>query len=426
MKTYTLFLLFAMLPCYSLSGQEWLRFRGNEGNGKSAETNLIKEWPDGGPKLLWTAQGLGAGFSSVSINDEMLYTIGDIDSEQFVFAVSTTDGKNIWKQKIGKANSGSYPGSRSTPTIDNGHVYCLSTDGTLFCLVAKTGKPVWEKNLVEEYDAKVMLAKGEWEWKFSESPLVDDGQVVITPGSKDALMVAFDAKTGAEKWRTKSPDFGDNGEDGTAYSSIVVGQACGTKQYVQLVGRGLVSVDAKNGDVLWKYNNVANKVANISNPLVLDDYVFASTGYQTGSVLLKLTKSKDDAFAVEEKYFLGPNTFQNHHGGFVFKDGFIYGGQGHNKGFPICLRLEDGKVMWGPIRNQGKGSAAVCYADGHLNYRYQDGSMILVEASPDGYKEKGFFNIPGVSKPSWSHPVICGGKLYLKEQDRLFCYDVKL
>jgi outer membrane protein assembly factor BamB len=194
---------------------------------------------------------------------------------------------------------------------------------------------------------------------------------------------------------------------------------------VQLGGRGLLGVRASDGKLLWSYNRVANDVANIPTPIVKDDLVFASTGYQAGSVLLRLAASAGGVEA-REVYFLEARTLQNHHGGLVLVGDHVYGGHGHNRGFPIAVELATGKVAWGgDIRNAGSGSAAVTYADGHLYFRYQNGVVILIEATPQAYREKGSFTIPEVSQPSWPHPVVAGGRLYLREQDALYVYDVR-
>jgi outer membrane protein assembly factor BamB len=205
----------------------------------------------------------------------------------------------------------------------------------------------------------------------------------------------------------------------------VVSTGAGVRQYVQLMGRGVVSVRASDGAFLWGYNKVANNVANISTPLVEGDFVFASTGYQTGSALLKLSKNGDGVSATEV-YFLDGKTFQNHHGGYVLVGQHVYGGHGHRRGAPICIELASGKVVWGgeTLRNEGTGSAAVTTADGLLFFRYENGTMILIEATPEGYRQKGSFQIPNVSRPSWAHPVVLGGKLFVREQDHLYVYDV--
>jgi outer membrane protein assembly factor BamB len=270
----------------------------------------------------------------------------------------------------------------------------------------------------------MMLAKGEYQWKFSESPLVDGNRVIVTPGAKDAAMVALDRKDGSEIWRTKIPELGEAGVDGAAYSSVVISQAGGVKQYVQLIGRGAIGVAAADGRFLWGYNRVANDVANIPTPIIDGDSVFVSTGYGTGAALLRLHK-EGDGFRAEEVYFLEGETLQNHHGGLILHEGYVYTGTGHNKGFPISVEMATGKIAWGPERNEGRDSAAIAYADGRIYFRYQDGLMILVEATPEGYREHGSFAIPDVEKPSWPHPVISGGKLYLREQDTLYAYDIR-
>jgi outer membrane protein assembly factor BamB len=233
--------------------------------------------------------------------------------------------------------------------------------------------------------------------------------------------------TGKEVWRAAIPDLGPKGKDGAGYSSVVVSRAAGIKQYVQLLGRGLVGIRAEDGKFLWGYNRVANDVANVATPVAHVNWVFASTGYQTGSAFLELTRAPSgDALRVNEVYFLDAKTFQNHHGGFVLVANKIYGGHGHGKGFPICVELTTGRVVWGgDVRNAGSGSAAVAYADGNLYFRYENGVVVLIRATPDGYQEKGTLTIPDVRNPSWSHPVIAGGRLYLREQDAVYAYDIR-
>ena len=304
--------------------------------------------------------------------------------------------------------------------MDGDLVYALGTDGDLVCLEAASGKERWRKSLVRDFGGRVMTI-----WKFSESPLVDGDRLVVTPGARDAALVALDKKTGKEIWRTAVPDMGPQGKDGSAYSSVVISNGAGVKQYVQLLGRGLVGVRATDGKLLWSYNRVANNVANISTPIVRANWVFASTGYQTGSVLLELQKAPDGGVQAREVYFLDGKTLQSHHGGLVLVGDYVYGGHGHKAGFPICVELATGKVVWGgDIRNAGSGSAAVVYADGNLYFRYQNGVMLLVQATPEGYRERGSFTIPDVEL-SWSHPVVVDGKLYLREQDAIYCYDVR-
>jgi outer membrane protein assembly factor BamB len=402
---------------------DWPQWRGQHRDGKSPETGLLQSWPEEGPALAWKAEGIGGGFSSVAVVGKRVYTLGDLGDAQYAIALERDGGALAWKTMIGPAWKDKYLGPRSTPTVDGDRVYVLGTEGELFCLDAASGKKVWTRDLVKDFGGAMMKAKGQWEWKFSESPLIDGDRVIVTPGAKDATMVALNKADGKEIWRATIPDLGERGADGAGYSSVVVSEAGGMRQYVQFVGRGVIGVEADTGKFLWGYNRVANDVANIATPLIAGDLVFASSGYGTGSALIKLAPT-GEGIQADEVYFIEGETMQNHHGGLILHEGYVYTGTGHNKGFPLCVKLDDGKVAWGKIRNEGQDSAAVSYADGQLYFRYQNGLMVLVGATPEGYEEHGSFMIPDVKHPSWSHPVIAGGKLFLREQDTLYVYDI--
>jgi outer membrane protein assembly factor BamB len=383
----------------------------------------VARWPETGPPLAWKTSGLGAGFSSLAISGGRIYTLGDREGSQHVVALDLADGKPVWTAKLGPAWDDQYGGPRGTPTVDGDRVYALGTEGDLVCLEAASGKEVWRKNLARDFGGQMMSI-----WKWSESPLVHGERLIVTPGAAGAMLVALDKRTGAEIWRAAVPRLGEQGADGAGYSSVVVSRGGGVEQYVQLTGRGLVSVRARDGKFLWGYNKVANDVANIATPIVRGDHVFASTGYGTGSVLLELVPDGDGVRA-KEVYYLPAKTLQNHHGGLVLLGDHVYGGHGHNRGHPICVELATGKVAWGGEAERaahgGTGSAAVTAADGHLYFRYQNGRMVLIEATPRALQVKGEFAIPGVERPSWSHPVVAGGRLYLREQDALYVYELK-
>jgi outer membrane protein assembly factor BamB len=249
--------------------------------------------------------------------------------------------------------------------------------------------------------------------------------VLCTPGSDDALIVALNKSTGETIWKTAAPpEMQDRGHDGAGYSSIVIGNGAGIRQYVQLVGHGVIGVSTADGKPLWGYDRIANDVANIPTPIVHEDYVFTATGYGAGSALLRLERTATGV-KVNEVYFHPGNKMQNHHGGMVLVDGHIYLGHGHNQGQPMCVELMTGKVKWGPVRGPGRESAAVLYADGNLYYRYQDAVLALIEATPEAYRLKASFKLPSHLDNSWPHPVIANGRLYLRDQDVLLCYDVR-
>jgi len=417
----------------SLPAADWPQWRGPNRDGKSAETGLLQEWPEGGPPLAWQVEGVGAGFSSVSVKDGRIYTMGDLEDGQYVFALQEADGEMLWKTKVGPTHDDDYGGSRCTPTTDGDRLYVTNTEGDVISLEAATGKEVWRVSMTEAYESYLMKAMGSYDWRYTESPLVDGNKVIVTPGHIRAMIVALDKKTGEEIWKTAGGRIGPLGSDGAAYSSVVVTEINGTRQYVQLVGRGVMAVNAETGEMLWSYNRVANDIANIPTSLVTGNYVFSSSGYGTGAALLEISKNanvdesseeEQNEWLAEEVYFLDGETMQNHHGGLILHEGYVYTGTGHNKGFPLAVKMETGEVAWGPIRNDGKSSAAITYADGRIYFRYQNGLMILVEANPKEYTEHGSFPIPDSKKPSWSHPVVANGKLLLKEQGTLFSYDI--
>jgi outer membrane protein assembly factor BamB len=283
-----------------------------------------------------------------------------------------------------------------------------------------SGEKIWSKSFSRDFGGKMMSG-----WGYSESPLIDGERLLCTPGGKDAMIVALNKSNGEEIWRAAVPELGDRGNDGAAYSSIVISHGAGVKQYVQLVGKGLIGIRAADGEFLWNYNDIANGTANIPTPLVDGDFVFCSTGYGTGSALLKLTKDGDGVKA-EEQYFLDGNKLQNHHGGMLLINGYVYCGHAHNNGFPICVKMQSGEIVWGGNqRGEGSGSAAITYADGHLIFRYQNGQLALIEATPTGYHLKGSFKPAFQQGESWAHPVVANGRLYLREQNRLMCYDLR-
>lgn len=403
------------------SAADWPHFRGPNSDGICPETGLLKEWPKEGPPLLWTAHGLGVGYSSVTIVGGKLYTMGDLDADggkaQFILCLDPATQKPLWTAKVGPPHG---DGSRCTPTIDDGLAYAIGTDGDLVCVQAADGKEVWRKNFGKDFGGKMMS-----QWKFSESPLVDGEKLVCTPGGDKAAIVALKKKTGEVIWQCAPPRPGMMG--GAGYASIVISKGAGVRQYITLFGRGALSAKAEDGTFLWAYPRIGNGTANIPTPVADGDYVFCSTAYKTGAALLKLSATDGGGVKAEEAYFLPADTFQNHHGGFVKIGDHIYGGSGHNAGKPTCIEMKTGKIVWQQDQ-PGGGSAAVLFADGHLIFRYQGKEVCLVEATPDGYKLKGKFTTPGgpgISGNAWAHPVICDGKLYIRHRDALFCYDVK-
>lgn len=415
----------APLPSPVATADDWPQWRGTNRDGKAPDTGLIDSWPEGGPPLLWSTEGAGGGFSSVSVTGDKILTMGDIGESQYVIAFDRSNGDKLWQAEVGPWWNDGYGGPRGTPTVAGDLAYALGTEGDLVAVEIDSGDVRWRRNLPADFDGHEPLnGGGDYTWKYAESPLVDGNRVLVTPGGEDNVIVALDRMTGELIWETRIPAFGEAGNMGAGYSSIVISEAAGVKQYVQLMARGLVGLRAEDGELLWTYARISNEVANIPTPVVTGDYVLGATGYGAGAALLRL-HPEGDGVRVEEVWFHDGNVMQNHHGGMILHEGTIYLGQGHNRGFPQAVDFESGEVLWGPERNAGTGSGAVMYADGHLYYRYQNGMMVLVEANPEQYVEKGSFEIPNPAEFSWAHPVIADGLLYLREQDAIHVYDLR-
>jgi outer membrane protein assembly factor BamB len=390
---------------------DWPQWQGADRTAVSRETGLLKSWPKEGPPLAWKVKGVGGGFSTPSIAAGRVFGMGFVGDDEVVWALEEATGKEIWSTRIAKATRGIDHGSgpRCTPTVDGDRLYALGIAGELACLESASGKMVWQKNLTsKEFGGR---RPG---WGYSESPLVDGDKLIVTPGGKDATLAALNKKTGEIIWKAQVP-----GGDGAAYSSVIVADSCNRRQYIQFLNRGVVGVAAADGKFLWRYNKPANGTANCSTPIYHDNSVFAASGYGTGGGLVQLSQNQDGVKA-DEVYFT--KNMKNHHGGMVLLDGYLYGS---DEGMLTCLEFKTGKVMWAE-RRTGKGS--IVYADGRLYYRNEGGrgALILVDANPKQYVEHGRFDQPDRSdKNAWPHPVIANGKLYIRDQDVLLCYDVK-
>jgi len=394
---------------------EWSQWRGHNRDGKSTDTGLLKEWPAGGPRLSWKSTDVGAGYASVSASGNSLFTTGDKGGDSYVMALSPADGKLLWQTKIGKAGApgwGGFSGPRCTPTVAGELVVAVDQWGDLACVDAATGKEQWRKNYEKDFGAKRP------EWGFAESPLADDNRVIVTPGGKQGAIVALNLKTGETLWRSKA--FTDDAQ----YSSAVVAVIGGVRQYIQLTMESLVGVAADDGRVLWQAKRKGS-TAVIPDPIVADDRIYVSSGYGTGCNLFKV--SGTGPFSVAQVY--ANKVMVNHHGGVVKEGDHVYG-YSDSKGW-TCQNLQTGEAVWVNKEKLKKGSIA--FADGMLYCREEadqnktaKGTVALLEATPAGLKEKGRFDPPDRSdKHSWSHPVITGGKLLLRDQEVLLCYDVK-
>ena len=388
---------------------DWPQWRGPSRDGISTETGLIDRIPAEGPKLVWKSTGLGAGFSTISVAGGRIYTCGDRKDSSFVYALSAKDGKQIWAARLGKPGApgwGGFAGPRATPTISGDVLFTVDQWGEMVCLSTTDGKEKWRKHFEQDFGGKRP------EWGFSESPLVDGDKVLVTPGGAKGAIVALDKKSGSLIWQTS--EFTDSAH----YSSLIIAQIGGVKQYIQLTEESVVGVSTE-GKLLWKATR-KGKTAVIPTPVVKDNLVYVSSGYGAGCNLFKVS-SADGKFTVEQVY--ENKVIANHHGGVILIGDYVYG-HSDNKGW-TCQDLKTGEAKW---QDKSMGKGAVVSADGKLFLRQEDkqGTVAMVAVDPSGYKELGRFDQPDRSgKQTWPHPVISDGKLYLRDQDVLLCYDLK-
>jgi outer membrane protein assembly factor BamB len=399
---------------FPLVAADWPQWRGPSRNGISEEAGLLKEWAKEGPRLLWQVKGVGGGYSTPAVAGERLYLLGNEGKEdESVRALAVKDGKEVWKVRIGKVGNPDqkpqYPAARSTPTVEGDVLYALGSDGDLVCLETAAGKERWRKSLRADFGGKPGM------WAYAESPLIDGDVLVVTPGGADATVVALKKSSGDVIWKSAVP-----GGDEAAYSSAIVVEAGGIKQYVTFLQKGLVGVDAKTGKFLWRYEKtMQGSPANIPTPVAHDGQIYSATG-RGGGGLVKL-KVDQGAVAAEEVYF--STRLPKSIGGAVKVGEYLYGTTDQAV---MCVQFTTGEVKW---EERSVGAGSLCFADGRIYIHGEDGEVALIDASPEGYKERGRFTPPepldrGRSK-AWAYPVVANGRLFIRDLDKLWCYDVK-
>jgi outer membrane protein assembly factor BamB len=422
MKCYIGCLLLLVLGAASLAAApksfDWPQWQGSDRDAVSKEHGLLQEWPKGGPPLAWEVKELGGGYSAPSIAAGRIFGMSYRGGDEVVWALSEKDGRQLWVSRLGPVSSQRQPqgkeGPGCTPTVDGDHLYVIGNGGNLACLQAADGKIVWQKSLTHDFGGRAPT------WSYRESPLIDGDKLICTPGGPGATLVALDKSSGNTIWKSAVPG------TGAAYASAIAIDFEGVRQYVQLTQKTLVGVAADDGKFLWKYDKPANKNGiNCSTPIYQDGYVFAASAYAAGGGLVKLSKTPDGGIKADEVYFT--KKMQNHHGGMIVVDGFLYGANGGNGGGALlCLDFKTGKVQWDQRLENRAPKGSITLADGRFYYLTETGAVLLIEPNPKQYVELGRFEQPDRSEaPDWSHPVIANGKLYLRDQDVLLCYDVR-
>ncbi|HXC70448.1 MAG TPA: PQQ-binding-like beta-propeller repeat protein [Pyrinomonadaceae bacterium] len=378
----------------------WPQWRGPNRDGISKETGLLKQWPEGGPPLAWKATGAGRGYSSFSVANGKLYTMGLRGDREFVVAFDVTTGKEAWATAHGSAfRNDRGDGPRGTPTIDGDRLYALGGDGDLSALDARTGKIIWTKNILKEFRASNIT------WGISESPLVVGNKLLVNAGGQGASIVALNKTDGSVIWKSQSDEAG--------YSSAIPLEVNGGTQVIFFTAERAVGLDVKDGRLLWDYAKPANRTANAATPIVRNNRVFISSDYGTGGGVVEI---KPDNKA-QEIWF--SRDMKNHHSSSVLVGDYLYG---FSSSILTAMKFDTGEIAW---RDRSVGKGSLVYADGNLYCFSENGVVGLVEATPTGYKEKGRFRIQQDNLPTWAHPVVAGGRLYLRDQDTIYAFDVQ-
>ncbi len=385
-------------------GPYWPRFHGPDGSNLSPETGLLKEWPEGGPPLVWTAEGIGHGFSTVSLAGGMIFTDGNVGSDTTITALDLA-GNTLWQKPNGPAWTGSHPGSRGTPTYDSGRIYHESPLGSLVCLEAKTGALVWGLNILSEFGAENI------QWALAESVLIDGDHVICCPGGTQGSVVALDKRSGETVWA--APGTGH----AASYASPMLAEQDGLRMVLTMNAKSLLGVNADTGELLFEFPHETSYDVNAFSPLYHDGHIFISTGYGSGSVLVKVTVDGKKARVAQ---VWESKELDNHHGGVLLLGNYLYGSTFRGKW--VCLDWQSGQTQYA---QSGVGKGSLTYADGMLYCFSEKRRVGLVKATPEAHEVVSQFTLPSGGKgSSWAHPVVIGGRLYLRHSDKLFAYDV--
>ncbi|MDR0573579.1 MAG: PQQ-binding-like beta-propeller repeat protein [Tannerella sp.] len=398
------------------NAQDWPQWRGFERSGVSKETGLNLDWSNKKPSLSWTFRESGAGYSSPAIVGTTLYCQGATDNNGFAFALDTKTGNLKWKQGLGTET---VPDRENCPrgsvTVDGDKLYLIRGVGQIHCLSVVDGKVLWQKDFIKDFNGKLMSR-----WGFSESPLIDGNLVICTPGGDDGTMVALDKNTGAVVWRSQE------WTDEAAYSSPIVAEVDGVRQYIQQSAKGVAGVSAKDGKLLWRVEIPGYRTAIIPTPIYNDHLVYVTAGYNAGCTCIRLAK-EGDGMKVETVY--ANKGMINQHGGVVLMNNYIYG-HSDASGW-VCQNLTTGETAWRQRNKEGVVRGCVVGVDGRLIFLDErSGTFAVVTASPEGWKEVGRMEFPErtnmrtTDNMVWTHPVIANGNIFLRDHDLLFCFDL--
>ncbi|MEE8526256.1 MAG: PQQ-binding-like beta-propeller repeat protein [Thermoanaerobaculia bacterium] len=397
-------ILILTLPA-AAGADDWPRWRGPDQDGISTETDLLDSWPEGGPPEVWRTD-LGIGFSGVIVADGNVCTQFSDGKHELLVCFDAATGTERWRATIGKHWKNSYldfDGPRATPAVAGGRIYAGSAHGAVHCLDLESGDRVWSRELAAEMGAKAPLHG------YVLTPLIDGGRLYLNPGGKDGKgVVALNKDTGETHWTSL--------DDPAAYAAPIAIDVDGRRQIVFFTARGVVGVAAKDGAELWRYPWKTAYDINAATPIYSAPYLFIASEYDHGSALLKLSAAGGAAEAEEVWVNDG---MQNKISTSVLVDGHLYG---FHRGFLVSVELATGEERW---RQRGFGTGSVTVADGKLLVLGDKGQLALAEISPAGYREVSRADGIVGGKRTWTVPTVAGGRLYLRDEEKLVCLDLR-
>ncbi len=410
---FLLFVLNISTVTYAVGNTSWPSYHGPQRDNLSTDTGLMQTWPQDGPELLWTATDIGHGYSSISVAEDRIFTAGMIKKQTYVTALDLS-GKQLWQRLNGRSWEASkqqtwavpYAGSRGTPTVDSNTVYHLSELGRLAAFDTQTGQERWHIELLKTFEAERP------EYGYSESVLIHEDSLFCCPAGAKGYIVALDKNTGRTLWANTDI------KDAAGNCSAVVANIDGIKQVITMSANQVLSFDPNNGHLLWQYTFSNSRENNATDVIVNEGLVYASSGYGKGSILLRPQRQADGKFYVEQVW--SSELLDNHHGGVLLLNGYLYGA-GHEARGWFCLDFSTGKKMW-----QADGKGSLTYADNRLYCLSERGMMSLVKATSEKWDQVGSLQLPrGGRGLFWAHPVICGGRLYVRHSEKIFAYDIR-